>query len=55
MNINKLKRDLNQNGTENHKTVKTKGFKFLYNKNKMIPLKVDNKNCLCKLITYNIF
>ena len=49
MNINKLKGGLNQNGTDNHKTVKTKElYNFLYNKNKMLPLKIDNKNCICK-------
>lgn len=43
----------NQNGTENHKTVKIEEFyNFLYNKNNMLPLKADIKNCVCKLITY---
>ena len=53
MKPNKQKGDLNQNGTENHKTVKTEEFyNFLYNKNNMLPLKVDIKSCVCKLITY---
>lgn len=34
MNINKLKGGLNQNGTDNYKTVKTKElYNFFYNQN----------------------